>query len=110
MRRSTNSPNKPRNSDLATDGPVHGRLRRSRATQAILKELGKGWRADEEKGPHPPFTGLWLCCVGRSSLGGKKGFHPFLGIDLPARLARDPSALPPFSEIYFGICSRRLRC
>ena len=45
-----------------------------------------------------PFKGLWLCCVGRSSLGGKKGSHPFLGIDLPPRLARDPSALPPFRK------------
>ena len=42
--------------------------------------------------------GLWLCCVGRPSLGGKKGSHPFLGIGLPPRLARDPSALPPFRK------------
>ena len=34
-----------------------------------------------------PFRGLWLCCVGRPSLGGKKGSHPFLGIGLPPRLA-----------------------
>ena len=33
--------------------------------------------------------GLWLCCVGRSSP---------MGIDLPPRLARDPSALPPFRK------------
>ena len=52
-----------------------------------------------------PFKGLWLCCVGRSSLGGKKGSHPFLGIDLPPRLARDPINAATISEIYFGICS-----
>jgi len=45
-----------------------------------------------------PFKGLWLCCVGRSSLGGKKGSHPFLGIGLPPRLARDPSALAQFRK------------
>src|SRR4029077_6753139 len=45
-----------------------------------------------------PFRRLWVGCVGRSSLGGKKGSHPFLGIDLPPRLARDPSALPPFRK------------
>ena len=33
--------------------------------------------------------GLWLCCVGRSSP---------MGIDLPPRLARDPSPLPPFRK------------
>ena len=27
--------------------------------------------------------GLWLCCVGGRSVGGKKGFHPFHGICLP---------------------------
>jgi hypothetical protein len=33
--------------------------------------------------------GPWLCCVGSSSP---------MGIDLPPRLARDPSALPPFRK------------
>jgi hypothetical protein len=57
------------------------------ASQALLKELlGKGWRADGEKGAPSPFKGLWLCCRGRPSLGGKKGSHPFLGIGLPPRL------------------------
>ena len=46
--------------------------------------------------------GLWLCCVGRPSLGGKKGSHPFLGIGLPPRLAKDPSALPPFRKFISG--------
>ena len=36
-----------------------------------------------------PFKGLWLCCVGRPSP---------MGIGLPPRLARDPSALPPFRK------------
>src|SRR5258705_13946777 len=33
--------------------------------------------------------GLWLCCVGRPSP---------IGIGLSPRLARDPSALPPFPK------------
>ena len=37
--------------------------------------------------------GLWLCCVGRPSP---------MGIGLPPRLARDPSALPPFRKFISG--------
>ena len=78
------------------------------ASQALLKELlGKGLARGWGEGAHP-LQGLWLCCVGRSSLGGKKGSHPFLGIDLPPRLARDPLPIDAatISEIYFGICSK----
>ena len=50
--------------------------------------------------------GLWLCCVGGSSLGGKKGSHPFLGIALPPRLARDPSAQPPFRKFISAFALR----
>ena len=53
--------------------------------------------------------GLWLCCVGRPSLGGKKGSHPFLGIGLPPRLARDPSALPPFRKFLSGFALESVR-
>ena len=50
------------------------------ASQALLKELlGKGLAR----------RGSWLCCVDRPSP---------MGIDLPPRLARDPSALPPFRK------------
>jgi hypothetical protein len=27
--------------------------------------------------------GLWLCCLGARSLGGKKGFHAFTGFACP---------------------------
>src|SRR4249919_2655673 len=37
--------------------------------------------------------GLWLCCVGRPSP---------MGIGLPPRLAKDPSALPPFRKFISG--------
>ena len=37
--------------------------------------------------------GLWLCCVGRPSP---------MGIGLPPRLVRDPSALPPFRKFLSG--------
>ena len=35
--------------------------------------------------------GLWLCCAGWPSLGGKKGSHPFLGICLPAPCSESQS-------------------
>ena len=81
------------------------------ASQAVLKELlGKGLaRGWGEGAPSPSRASLWLCCVGRPSLGGKKGSHPFLGIGLPPRLARDPSALPPFRKFLLAFALRNLR-
>src|SRR4249919_2286004 len=45
--------------------------------------------------------GLWLCCVSRPSP---------MGIGLPPRLARDPSALPPFRKFIsaFALVGRSL--
>jgi hypothetical protein len=53
--------------------------------------------------------GLWLCCGSRASLDGKKGSHPFFGIGLPPRLARDPSALPSFRKFISAFALDGLR-
>ena len=76
--------------------------------------LGKGWRADGEKGPHP-LQGSLAVLRRRVKPWWEERSHPFLGIDPPPRLVRDPegddgvpfspSALPTISEIYFGVCS-----
>ena len=79
---------------LVTLIPQTGHCARA-ASQALLKE---SW---ERAGA---ARGLWLCCVGRPSLGGKKGSHPFLGIGLPPRAFPETPGTSRFSEIYFGIC------
>jgi hypothetical protein len=50
------------------------------------KSLGKGWRGERSLAVLPQQA---------------KPYKDWL----PRRLARDPSVLPPFRKIYFGICS-----
>ena len=64
----------------------------ARATsQALLKELlGKGLaRGWGEGAPSPSRVSGCVAAAGQA-LVGRKGPTPFLGIDLPPRLARDP--------------------
>ena len=74
------------------------------ASQALLKELlGKGLARRWGEGAPSP-RGLWLCCAGRPSLGGKK--VPPLSRDwLASAPCQRPLGAATISEIYFGICS-----
>ncbi len=69
--------------------------------------LGKGWRADGEKGPHP-LQGS-LAVFRRQAKPWWEERVPPLSWDWPTSApCQRPLGAATISEIYFGICSRKL--
>jgi len=71
--------------------------------------LGKGWRAGEEKGPHPLLGSLAV--LRQPAKPWWKERAPPLSRDWPASGALPESlGAATISEIYFGMCSRDEAC